>query len=95
MTPYLPITPVQIAEFALRAADAGAAVAHIHVRHPDTGTPSMELDHYAQVLHLIKAQNKELVINFTTGVGARFMPSTDDPKVYAPGTTLCHPLKTR
>jgi len=93
MTPYLPITPAQIAESALRAADAGAAVAHLHVRHPETGTPSMELDHYAEVLHLIKARNRELVINLTTGVGARFVPSTDDPKIFAPGTSLCHPLR--
>lgn len=93
MTPYLPITPHQIADSCLGAADAGAAVVHIHVRDPLTGKPSMELDHYAEVMHLIKARNKELVINLTTGPGGRFVPSEDDPKVYAPGTTLCHPLK--
>ncbi len=93
MTPYLPITPQQIADSCLGAADAGAAVVHIHVRDPLTGKPSMELDHYAEVMHLIKARNKELVINLTTGPGGRFVPSEDDPKVYAPGTTLCHPLK--
>ena len=93
MTPYLPITPQQIADSCLGAADAGAAVVHIHVRDPLTGKPSMELDHYAEVMHLIKARNKELVINLTTGPGGRFVPSEDDPKVYATGTTLCHPLK--
>ncbi len=93
MTPYLPITPKQIADSCLGAADAGAAVVHIHVRDPLTGKPSMELDHYAEVMHLIKSQNKELVINLTTGPGGRFVPSEDDPKVFAPGTTLCHPLK--
>ena len=93
MTPYLPITPQQIADSCLGAADAGAAVVHIHVRDPLTGKPSMEMDHYAEVMHLIKARNKELVINLTTGPGGRFVPSEDDPKVYAPGTTLCHPLK--
>jgi len=93
MTPYLPITPKQIADSCLGAAEAGAAVVHIHVRDPLTGKPSMELDHYAEVMHLIKAQNKELVINLTTGPGGRFVPSEDDPKTFAPGTTLCHPLK--
>jgi uncharacterized protein (DUF849 family) len=93
MTPYLPITPVQIAESALKAADAGAAVVHLHVRHPDTGKPSMELDHYAEVFNFIKARNKELVINLTTGVGARFIPSEHDPKIAAPGTSLCPPLR--
>ena len=93
MTPYLPITPMQIAESALLAADAGAAAVHLHVRYPDTGKPSMELDHYAEVVNFIRARNKELILNLTTGVGARFIPSEDDPKVFAPGTSLCHPLK--
>ena len=93
MTPYLPITPKQIADACLGAADVGAAVAHIHVRYPETGKPSMELDHYAEVMHLIKAQNKELIINLTTGPGGRYVPTEGDPKVFAPGTTLCDPLK--
>ena len=93
MTPYLPITPKQIADACLGAADAGAAVAHIHVRYPETGKPSMELDHYTEVMHLIKAQNKELIINLTTGPGGRYVPTEGDPKVFAPGTTLCDPLK--
>jgi uncharacterized protein (DUF849 family) len=93
MTPYLPITPKQIADACLGAADAGAAVAHIHVRYPETGKPSMELDHYAEVMHLIKAQNKELIINLTTGPGGRYVPTEGDPKIFAPGTTLCDPIK--
>ena len=93
MTPYLPITPKQIADSCLGAADAGAAVVHIHVRYPETGKPSMELDHYAEVMHLIKAQNKELIINLTTGPGGRYVPTEGDPKVFAPCTTLCDPLK--
>jgi uncharacterized protein (DUF849 family) len=93
MTPYLPITPKQISDACLGAADAGAAVAHIHVRYPETGKPSMELDHYAEVMHLIKAQNKELIINLTTGPGGRYVPTEGDPKVFATGTTLCDPLK--
>lgn len=93
MTPHLPITPQQIAESCLGAAVAGAAVVHIHVRHPDTGKPSMEIDHYAEVINLIRAKNQELIINLTTGLGGRYVPSEDDPKVFAPGTTLCHPLK--
>ena len=43
-TPYLPITPEQIADDALAAAEAGAAVVHIHVRDPQTGKPSMSVD---------------------------------------------------
>ena len=89
----LPITPRQIADSCLGAADAGASVVHIHVRYPDTGKPSMELDHYAEVVNFIQAQNKELIINLTTGPGGRFVPTEGDPKIFAPGTTLCDPLK--
>jgi uncharacterized protein (DUF849 family) len=89
--PGLPITPQQIATSALAAAQAGAAVVHIHVRDPQTGRPSMEIDLYRQVIELIRAADPELIINLTTGPGGRFIPSDDDPKVAAPGTTLLPP----
>jgi uncharacterized protein (DUF849 family) len=69
-TPYLPITPSQIADSALEAAVAGAAVVHIHVRNPETGSPSMDLDLYAKVVELIKKENSDLIINITTGPGS-------------------------
>lgn len=90
-TPHLPITPQQIAESCLGAADAGAAIVHIHVRDPLTGRPSMLLDHYADVVQRIRARNPELILNLTTGPGGRFVPSRDDPKVAAEGTTLMVP----
>src|SRR6266550_5829632 len=46
MTPHLPITPEQIADACLGAAEAGAAIVHIHVREPGSGKPSMELGYY-------------------------------------------------
>jgi uncharacterized protein (DUF849 family) len=92
-TPYLPITPQQIADACLGAADAGAAIVHIHVRDPLTGRPSMLLDHYADVVQRIRARNPELILNITTGPGGRFVPSADDPKVAAEGTTLMLPEK--
>jgi uncharacterized protein (DUF849 family) len=46
MTPHLPITPEQIADACLDAAEAGAAIVHIHVRAPSTGMPSMEPSYY-------------------------------------------------
>jgi uncharacterized protein (DUF849 family) len=92
-SPYLPITPQQIADSALEAAEAGAAIAHIHVRDPETGRPSMSIDLYRDVMDRIRARNKSLVINLTTGPGGRFVPSEEDPKVAAPGTTLMLPEK--
>lgn len=91
MTPHLPITPQQIAEACLGAAEAGAASVHIHVRDPGTGRPSMEIDYYRDVMDRIRARNRDLIINLTTGPGGRFVPDADDPKVAAPGTTLMRP----
>jgi uncharacterized protein (DUF849 family) len=90
-TPHLPITPVQIAQSALEAAKAGAAIAHIHVRDPQTGRPSMAIELYREVVDRIRDGNPDLILNITTGPGGRFVPSADDPKTYAPGTTLMVP----
>ena len=90
-TPHLPITPEEIADACLGAAEAGAAVAHIHVREPGTGRPSMELDYYRDVIERIRARNADLILNITTGPGGRFVPSEDEPSVAAPGTTLMNP----
>ena len=89
--PGLPITPKQIADSALEAAKAGASVAHIHVRNPETGRPSMDISLYREVMDRIRQENPEMVINLTTGPGGRFVPSEDEPKVAAPGTTLVRP----
>ncbi|MBN8748116.1 3-keto-5-aminohexanoate cleavage enzyme [Xylophilus ampelinus] len=92
-TPHLPITPTQIADECLAAAEAGAGQVHIHVRDPGTGKPSMEVELYREVVERIRRQDRELIVNLTTGPGGRFIPSEDDPKVYAPGTSLLPPEK--
>jgi uncharacterized protein (DUF849 family) len=88
----LPCTPEQIANASLESAKAGAAIAHIHVRYPD-GRPSMELEHYREVVERIRDKNSDLIINLTTGLGGRFVPSKDDPKIAGPGTSIVHPLR--
>jgi len=92
-TPHLPITPEQIAEACLDAAGAGAAIVHIHVREPGSGKPSMELGYYRDVVERIRAQNTQLILNITTGPGGRFVPSPDEPRIAAAGTTLMVPEK--
>ncbi|MEW9586173.1 3-keto-5-aminohexanoate cleavage protein [Paraburkholderia sp. DGU8] len=89
--PGLPITPEQIATASLDAARAGAAVIHIHVRDPRTGRPSMDIGLYDEVIKRIRDENKDLIINLTTGPGGRFIPSDDNPREAAPGTTLMRP----
>lgn len=88
---YLPITPQQITDSALEAAEAGAAIAHIHVRDPDSGRPSMSIELYRDVMDRIRSRNRDLIINLTTGPGGRFVPSEDDPRIAGPGTTLMAP----
>lgn len=92
-TPHLPITPEQIADACLGAAEAGAAVTHIHVRDPNTGAPSMAIEYYQDVVARIRKLNTQLIINITTGPGGRFVPDHDDPKMFGPGTTLMNPEK--
>ena len=92
-TPYLPIKPEEIANSALGAAEAGAAIVHLHVREPGSGKPSMEIAYYQDVVERIRARNKDVILNITTGPGGRFVPSDEDPKVAGPGTTLLAPEK--
>lgn len=91
--PRLPASPSEIAQACLDAADAGAAIAHIHVRDPDTAEPSMDLSLYEETVRLIRAKNEALILNLTTGPGGRYVPSYDDPAVAGPGTTLLAPEK--
>jgi uncharacterized protein (DUF849 family) len=74
-TPHLPITPSEIADACLGAAEAGAAIAHIHVREPGSGKPSMNLGYYQDVVARIRDRNPDLIVNLTTGPGGRFVPS--------------------
>jgi uncharacterized protein (DUF849 family) len=92
-TPHLPITTEHIANECLAAAGEGAAAVHIHVRDPATGRPSMDVNLYRDVMERIRKRNSELIINLTTGPGGRFVPSADDPKIFAAGTTLLPPLE--
>lgn len=86
-TPYLPIIPEQIATSALEAAEAGAAVVHLHVRNAD-GTPSTDIELYRDTVDKIKKHNKDVLINLTTGPGARFVPDMTRLGTYAPGSVL-------
>jgi len=70
MSPYLPITPDQIAQNAIDAANAGASIVHIHARNPETGQPSADLNLYHTIIDKIRAENKDVIICITTGGGA-------------------------
>jgi uncharacterized protein (DUF849 family) len=89
--PRLPVTPQEIAVACLDAATAGAAIVHIHVRDALSGQPSTRFDLYAEVVERIRQRDRSVLINLTTGPGARFVVGVDDPRVAGPGTTLTIP----
>ena len=89
--PAVPVTPEQIAASALDAAKAGAAIVHVHVRDPKTTKPSMETAHYREVMERIRAKNGDVLINLTTGPGARFTHDESDPSKPGPGSSLKSP----
>jgi uncharacterized protein (DUF849 family) len=66
MSPYLPASPGEVAEAALGAAEAGAAIVHLHTRDPKDGRPSQDPDHFAPVLEKLTG-NTDAVLNITTG----------------------------
>ncbi|CAD7341313.1 3-keto-5-aminohexanoate cleavage protein [Sphingomonadales bacterium 56] len=68
MTPHLPITADQIAAEAIAAAEAGAAMVHLHARNPETGQPSQDPELFRQFLPRIK-QSTDVIVNITTGGG--------------------------
>jgi uncharacterized protein (DUF849 family) len=91
--PNLPVTPEQIADAVLEACEEGAAISHIHVRDPQTGRPSMELDLYRDAVDRVRRRNREVILNITTGPGGRYVPDEENPAVAGPGTTLLAPEK--
>ena len=88
--PALPVTPQEIADSALEACSAGASVVHIHVRDPETGQPSMAFELYQEVFQRMRDAS-DMVINLTTGAGARIIPDDSNPVRLAPGTTWSSP----
>jgi uncharacterized protein (DUF849 family) len=89
--PAVPVTPEQIAGSAIDAAKAGAAIVHIHVRDPKTTKPSMEAALYREVVERIRASGSDVLINLTTGPGARFTHDETDPAKPGPGSVLKSP----
>jgi uncharacterized protein (DUF849 family) len=86
----VPVTPKEIADSAIEASRAGAAIAYVHVREPGTGKPSMRLELYREVVDRIRQSNPELIINLTTGAGGRLISGKTDPRVPDPASTLAN-----
>ena len=65
----VPVTPKEIAEAAIESAKAGAAIAHCHVRDPETGAPARKVEYYREVVERIRESDTDVVINLTAGMG--------------------------
>ena len=87
----IPITPQQVADAAIEAARAGAAVCHIHVRDPETGEGSRDPELFKQTLDIIKESGVDMIINLTAGMGGDWVPSEEDPSLPGPGTDMIGP----
>ncbi|WP_170599609.1 3-keto-5-aminohexanoate cleavage protein [Ruegeria arenilitoris] len=88
-SPHVPRSPKQIAESAIAAAKAGAAVVHCHVRDPETGAPSRRLDLYREVTDRIRDAEVDVVLNLTAGMGGDIVfGGVEAPFPVAEGTDM-------
>jgi uncharacterized protein (DUF849 family) len=83
-----PVTPKQIARDAIAAAKAGAAVAHIHARDPETGAPTRDVAIYKEICDRIRDSGSDVIINLTCGHAAIFCPDPEDESRAGPGTDM-------
>ncbi len=87
----VPVTPRQIADAAIEAANAGAAVAHVHVRNPETGKGSRDPDLFEETVNLIRRSGVDVILNLTAGMGGDFNLDDDNPSSPGPGSDIVGP----
>ena len=89
----VPVTPEEIAASAVKAAQAGATVAHVHVRNPETKQWSRDVELYKETARLIRECGVDMVLNITAGMGADFVPDPENPMVGGPGSDMITPYE--
>ncbi len=87
----VPITPRQVADAAIEAANAGAAVVHVHVRDPETGAGSRDPALFRETVDMIRDSGVDMIINLTAGMGGDWVPSEEDPSLPGPGSDMIGP----
>ena len=88
-SPNVPRSPKEIADSAIAAGKAGAAIVHCHVRDPDTGVPSRDLRYYREVTDRIRDSETDVVLNLTAGMGGDMVfGSLDDPLALSNSTDM-------
>lgn len=91
--PAIPVTPEQIANACVEAAQAGAAIAHVHVRDPETGGISHSTAQFREVHDRVRASGTDVILNFTSGGGGDWTPSAADPTRGGEGTDIQTPAE--
>ena len=86
--PGVPVTPAQIGAAAIEAAQAGAAIVHVHVRDPATGKGGRDPAHFREVVQRIRASGTDVIINLTAGMGGQLHLPDPDPMRAGPHTDL-------
>jgi uncharacterized protein (DUF849 family) len=89
--PGVPVTPKQVAAAAVEAAKEGAAIAHLHVRDPETGKGSRDPALFREVVDRVRSSGTDVVINLTSGMGGDWVPGDDNPAMPGPGTDMIGP----
>ncbi len=87
----VPITPRQVADAAIEAANAGAAVCHIHVRDPESGVGSRDVALFEEAVGMIRDSGVDMIVNLTAGMGGDWVPSDEDPTKPGPGSDMIGP----
>jgi uncharacterized protein (DUF849 family) len=90
---HRPKTPREIADAAIEAAEAGAAIIHLHVRDPVTGAPSREIAYYRETVELLRSSSVDMVINLTTGMGGDVVFDDADLSRFGAGTDFVPALE--
>lgn len=98
----VPVTPQQIADSAIEAAKAGAAIAHIHVRNIETGKGSRDIDLFRETVELVRASDTDIIINLTAGMGGDWTPDptnlvngTPESDMVGPEERLAHVIELK
>ena len=86
--PHVPVTPEEVAAAAIEAAEAGAAIAHLHVRDPETTQGSRDPALFKKAVDLVRESDTDVVINLTAGMGGDWTPDPQNPSMPGPGTDM-------
>ena len=91
---HVPVTPKDIAKAAIDAAKAGASIAHIHARDPETGVGSRDPKLFKEIVDRVRDSNTDIVINITAGMGGDWISDVSDPALPGPGDRYDRSLKS-